>query len=95
MMIGETPTIRDIDLDLTELIDPQNLLCEEEILAEEVLEEELCPYSLRTCCASCSALLRIFVVTSSDSIRTLHQLLLSDLSFLCIPCSQRNLRNER
>ncbi|ANZ90251.1 E7 protein [Bos taurus papillomavirus 19] len=95
-MRGEAATIKDIDLlHLSDLIQPHNLECQEELPAGEELKEELCPYGLDTCCASCSTCLRLYIVTSNSSIRLLQELFLKDLSLLCARCSRTNLRNGR
>lgn len=89
-MIGTEPAPRDLDIDLRQLVLPQNLLCGES-LSQEALEEEepQSPYRVVTCCTSCSATLRFFVVSTNTGIRDFQELLFGKLSFVCVPCSRR------
>lgn len=87
-MIGDAPTIKDITLDLEQLILPANLLCNETLPTEAELEDPVQdPYRVITNCDRCFARLRLFVVASESGIRTLQRLLFGDLRILCPRCS--------
>ena len=90
-MIGKKPTISDIELDLNELILPDNLLCSESLSPDsEGQEEERIPFKVETCCKSCETGVRLCVYSTYAAIQTLEQLLISELSLFCPSCS-RNL----
>nr|AYA93615.1 MAG: E7 protein [Human papillomavirus] len=90
-MIGNKPTVSDIELDLHELVLPNNLVCNESLSPDtEGEEEERAPYRVETYCKSCETGVRLCVYASQAAIRTLQRLLISDLSLFCPACS-RNL----
>nr|AYA94914.1 MAG: E7 protein [Human papillomavirus] len=95
-MRGDRPTLDDIILE--ELVMPINLLCDEpsESLSPdcEGEEERLDPYRIESTCYICGLRVRIVVVSSSDGIRCLEQLLLEEVSLLCATCA-RNLHDGR
>lgn len=94
-MRGNEPTLKDIELELEPLVLPANLLSDESLSPDSEGEEEcLNPYRVVTSCTGCSCSIRFFVVSSRDCIRSLQQLLLTDLSFLCLNCS-KGTRNGR
>lgn len=96
-MIGKQPNIPgDIELELEELVLPQNLLSEESLSpdSEADEEEELQPFKIDTCCA-CETGVRVCVLATSAAIRTLQQLLLQELKIICPRCSRNLLRNGR
>lgn len=89
-MRGERPTLRDINLDLQDLVMPDNLLSGEVLDPEEELEEvePRHPYSIVTECNNCSGKLRLHVVTTSTGIRDLQELFFRNLSLLCCTCAR-------
>jgi len=90
-MIGNKPTISDIELELDQLVIPENLLCSESLSPDsEGQEEERAPFKVETCCNSCETGVRLCVYSTHSAIQILEQLLLSELSLLCPACS-RNL----
>ncbi|AYD74599.1 E7 [Macaca mulatta papillomavirus 5] len=94
-MQGEAPTLKDIVLEFEEDILPVNLLSEEDLSQEEELEEpDRSPYSVVTHCDRCAKSLRIVVIATKDSVRSLETLLFGSLSLLCPPCA-RSLRHGR
>lgn len=92
-MIGHAPQIKDIDLDLQELVIPQNLLSEESLSPDTEGEEEveLFPYRVDSYC-SCGTGVRACVLASRAAISTLQLLLSEELRFICPACvkAQRN-----
>lgn len=91
-MIGNSPDIKDIELDLHALVLPANLISEESLSpdSEAEEEEEHSPYRVDTCCKACGAGVRVCVFATEIAIRTLQQLLTQELSLVCPGCS-RNL----
>ncbi|AKZ17766.1 E7 [Human papillomavirus] len=88
-MIGAQPDIKDIDLDLQELVLPQNLLAEESLSPDaDPEEEEQQLYWVDTCCGTCKATVRVCVFATSTAVCTLQFLLQGQLSFVCILCSK-------
>nr|AYA94513.1 MAG: E7 protein [Human papillomavirus] len=88
-MIGNKPTIQDIELDLNLLVLPDNLLCNESLSPDtEGEEEERAPYRVETCCKSCETGVRLCVYATRAAIITLEQILISELSLLCPSCSR-------
>nr|AYA93945.1 MAG: E7 protein [Human papillomavirus] len=95
-MQGKHPTIKDIDLDLRELIMPENLLSNESLSTDEEQEEEqLTPFKVDTCCPNCHQALRVCVLATAAAIRRLEVLLVTDLSFVCPGCSRLIFRHGR
>nr|AYA93444.1 MAG: E7 protein [Human papillomavirus] len=96
-MRGAEPTVEGIELDLHELVLPVNLIAPEESLSlDEVPEEEQkSPYQVDTYCNSCRTGVRFCVFATTAAIRTLQQLLLEELSFLCISCSRNRCHHGR
>ncbi|AGV40803.1 putative E7 protein [Felis catus papillomavirus 4] len=93
-MIGKEPQIKDIELDLDELVLPANLLASEEILeAEEEEEPESNPYRIVTCCVLCHSTLRLVVSATDAQIRAQQDLFLAGLGIIC-PVCYRNNRNH-
>lgn len=91
-MIGNAPTIKDITLELRELVYPANVLCNEE-LEEDVVEGAVGranndAYQVVTQCYICRQNLRLAIATDRESLRTLHSLLSENLWLLCAPCSR-------
>nr|AYA94406.1 MAG: E7 protein [Human papillomavirus] len=95
-MIGQEATIKDIELDLDSLVSPANLLCDEEVIHEEALEEDPCtPFRVETHCNSCERRLKLHVVATEFGIRYFQTLLLQHLSLLRPSCSRYVLRHGR
>lgn len=87
-MRGHEPDIKDIELDFHDLILPANVLAPEESLSldEEPEEEPKEPYRVDTSCGVCGTGVRIIVIATCASVRTVQQLLLRELSFVCVEC---------
>ncbi|CAW42261.1 E7 protein [Human papillomavirus 105] len=92
-MIGKEVTVQDFVLELSEIqpeVLPVDLFCEEELPNEQ--EEELDIQKtvfkiIAPCgCSCCEVNLRIFVNATDVGIRTLQELLTSDLQLLCPEC---------
>lgn len=96
-MRGNSPTVRDIELDLQELILPENLLSNESLSLDDVPEEEqLSPFKVDSWCPNCNQGVRICVLASNGAIRQLEFLLsTSDLSILCPGCARARVRHGR
>lgn len=93
-MRGEVPTIPDVEL--RELVLPQNLLTEETLSDSETEEEEeRSPYRIDVACDTCSAQLRFWVTATSRGIRVLQELLFSEVSLLCFECSRTRIQDGR
>lgn len=94
-MIGKNPTIRDIELNLEELVEPVNLYCEESLSPDSEGEEALpVVYRVDTEC-ECGTALRLVVGATAAAIRTLQLLLTEELQIICPECARRLLRNGR
>lgn len=93
-MHGNSATMRDITLELEEIIMPSNLLCGEESLSPD-LEEERATYKVDTLCDDCKTGIRICLVASELGVRRLQQLLIEELSLLCPGCSRVRLSHGR
>lgn len=98
-MRGNAPTIRDVELNLEELVLPQNVLAANESLSsddEGQEEEQMPPYNVDTCCGTCSTRIRVAVCATRTGIRTLEELLVSGhLGFVCPPCARNHCRHGR
>lgn len=95
-MQGKRPTIKDIDLDLNELIMPENLLSNESLSTDEEQEEEqLTPFKVDSWCPNCHQAIRVCVLATAAAIRRFEVLLVTDLSFVCPGCSRHIFRNGR
>lgn len=94
-MIGNKPQIKDVELDLDELILPQNLLTEESLSTDSEPDEEveLQPYKIDSYC-TCKTGVRICVLASRAAINTVQLLLQQELRIICPNCA-KNLRNGR
>ncbi|ATQ38415.1 E7 [Gammapapillomavirus 15] len=96
-MRGLEPIPEGIELDLHDLVLPANLIATEESLSPdtESEEEQRYPYKVDTYCDSCRTGVRIFIVATASSVRTLQQLLVEELSLLCIGCSRTLFQHGR
>nr|WJJ59267.1 MAG: E7 protein [Hydrurga leptonyx papillomavirus 3] len=94
-MIGNEPTIRDISLDLAEVVLPVNLLSGETIPAEEVeLRPEPERFRVDSICGACRHPVRLCIQVSSRTVvRNLEELLLNGLDILCVTCYKEGSRN--
>ncbi|QIA98987.1 early protein 7 [Callithrix penicillata papillomavirus type 1] len=95
-MRGNAPSIQGVELDLHELVLPHNLLSGETLSSdeEEVEEEFQEPFRVACPCGLCQKPVRFFVLANDPGIRTLQELLLSDLRIVCLECA-RQTRNGR
>nr|AYA94114.1 MAG: E7 protein [Human papillomavirus] len=92
-MIGKEPCVGDVELDLTELVLPNNLLCEEstESLSPDCEPEEEqsgTAYKVDTNCHFCGASVRLCVVASIPAIHLFEELLLGSFSLICPRCAR-------
>lgn len=96
-MRGQTATIKDINLELEELVIPANLLSNESLSPDETPEEEqVAPFKVDSLCPHCNKCIRLCVVATAGAIYLLEQLLLSsDLYFVCPACARTTVRNGR
>ncbi|ATQ38201.1 E7 [Gammapapillomavirus sp.] len=96
-MRGNRATIKDIELELSELVMPANLLSNESLSPDDTPEEEqVSPFKVDSLCEHCNNCIRICVIATTGGIRLLEQLLLaSQLSFLCPGCARTTVRHGR
>nr|AYA93852.1 MAG: E7 protein [Human papillomavirus] len=95
-MRGQQPTIKDIELDLRELVLPGNLLSNESLSTDDEAEEEqVSPFKVDSWCPNCHKGVRVCVIATTPAIRTLEVLLACNLSFVCPGCSRSIFRNGR
>lgn len=95
-MRGDRPTVKQLDIDLEELVLPINLLSDEQLPVEEEVEVELKePFRVSTCCGICHTNVRLFVLATTPAIRGLEQLLLEDLNVVCVSCAKKESKNGR
>nr|P08350.2 RecName: Full=Protein E7 [Bos taurus papillomavirus 4] len=92
-MKGQNVTLQDIAIELEDTISPINLHCEEEIETEEVDTPN--PFAITATCYACEQVLRLAVVTSTEGIHQLQQLLFDNLFLLCAACSKQVFCNRR
>ncbi|AEM24594.1 transforming protein [Human papillomavirus 135] len=94
-MKGTIATIPDVCLE--ELVLPSNLLASEESLSpdDEPEEEPTNPYRVDTYCGNCQRGVRLFFVTTASCIRTVHHLLIGELSVICVACSRTCFQDGR
>lgn len=97
-MRGQEPTIRDINLNLEELVLPLNLLSDEDeppVGDDSVAEEEQRLFRVDTSCANCETGIRVIVYATESGARRLFDLLLEELSFVCPGCARSSVRHGR
>lgn len=94
-MIGNAPQVKDIELELDELVLPQNLLTDESLSLDSEAEEEveLQPFRIDSYC-TCKTGVRVCVLATRAAINTLQVLLQQELSIICPRCA-KNLRYGR
>lgn len=86
-MRGNKPTIGDINLELSPLVLPANLLSDEVLPEEEAQQEEpVCPYRVVSDCGLCQKTIAVHVVATEVGIRTLEHLLCGDVEIVCPAC---------
>ncbi|ATQ38596.1 E7 [Gammapapillomavirus 24] len=93
-MQGEIATIKDIVLDMCEIVIGSDLLCAEESLSSDS-EEEHELFKIDTGCDNCKTGIRVCVRSSNRGIRHLQNLLNKEVSFLCPGCSRNLFRHGR
>lgn len=95
-MIGKQPTLKDVELNLEELVLPVNLLSDEGVPSDDdVTEEEQRLYRVDTSCAHCEAGVRLVVYSSEPGIHRLYQLLLDDIGIVCPGCARNATQHGR
>lgn len=95
-MIGLQPTKEDINIELEDLVLPQNLIAEESLSPDvDPEEEERHPYWVDTCCGTCKASVRLCILATSTAVCNLSFLLQAQLSLVCTKCSKGRLQNGR
>ncbi|AGS08605.1 E7 [Rangifer tarandus papillomavirus 2] len=85
-MRGTKPTIKDINLELEEIVSPAHLLCEEVLPPEGAVPAD--PYTVSVTCCICYKGLHFAVLSSRSGILQLEQLLLNSLGLLCSGCAK-------
>ena len=96
MMRGNNPTIKDIELNLHDLVLPANLLTDESLSPDDFPEEEQqLPFKIDCSCGTCGAGVRLVVLATQIGISTLQQLLTSDLSVICPRCFRGHFHHGR
>ncbi|ANZ90258.1 E7 protein [Bos taurus papillomavirus 20] len=86
-MRGTKPTIKDITLELEQIVSPANLLCEEVLPPEGAVRAD--PYTVALCCCLCEKKLHFGVIASEPGIRQFEQLLVECLGLLCSACNRQ------
>nr|AYA94722.1 MAG: E7 protein [Human papillomavirus] len=97
-MIGKEPSIKDVELNLNELVLPENLLCDEESLSPDCEPEEeqsISTYKVDCHCYICGTGVRVCVAATFPAIRLLEELLLGGLNLLCPRCSRGHFHHGR
>nr|AYA93642.1 MAG: E7 protein [Human papillomavirus] len=95
-MIGQQPTKESLDINLEDLVLPQNLIAEESLSPDvDPEEEERQPFWVDTCCGTCSASVRVSILATASAVCLLRVLLQGELSIVCTGCSKGRLRNGR
>nr|AYA93917.1 MAG: E7 protein [Human papillomavirus] len=97
-MIGKEASLKDVELNLNELVLPENLLCDEESLSPDCEPEEeqaITTYKVDSNCYNCGIGVRICVAATTPAIRLLEELLLGGLTLLCPRCSRGNFHHGR
>ncbi|AUB51283.1 E7 protein [Human papillomavirus type 216] len=88
-MQGKEPSLKDITLELSDLVMPENLLSNESLSADEDPEEEqVTPYRVDSCCPNCHKRVRVCVLATDFAIYQFERLLLEQLQFICPGCSR-------
>lgn len=95
-MIGNQPSKESLNINLEELVLPQNLIAEESLSPDvDPEEEERQPFSVDTFCGTCNASVRLCITATSSAVCLLRVLLQGELAIVCVGCSKGRLRNGR
>lgn len=95
-MIGNQPSKECLNINLEELVLPQNLIAEESLSPDvDPEEEERQPFSVDTLCGTCNASVRLCITATSSAVCLLRVLLQGELAIVCVGCSKGRLRNGR
>lgn len=95
-MIGNQPTNANLNINLEDLVLPENLLAEESLSPDvDPEEEERQPFWVDTCCGTCNASVRVSIIATQSAVCLLRVLLQGELSIVCVRCSKDRLRNGR
>lgn len=88
-MIGVQPNVEDLNIELDELVLPQNLVANESLSPDvDPEEEERQPFLVDTCCGTCNTSVRVCILATSAAVCTLRVLLQGELLFVCTPCAK-------
>lgn len=94
-MRGERPTLKDIVLEpageapAEELVLPANLLSDESLSPDDIPEEELkALYKIDGECGTCRSRIRLVVGATTEGIRGLQHLLISEVDLICVTCAK-------
>ena len=89
--------MQNIDINLEELVLPNNILAPAESLSpdEEPEEEQTDVYRVDTSCGTCGTGVRLFILATAPAVRTLNILLLGELSIICTGCSRTRFHHGR
>nr|AYA94668.1 MAG: E7 protein [Human papillomavirus] len=95
-MIGNQPSKECLNINLEELVLPQNLIAEESLSPDvDPEEEERQPFSVDTFCGTCNASVRLCITATSSAVCLLRVLLQGELAIICVGCSKGRLRHGR
>lgn len=95
-MIGNQPSKECFNINLEDLVLPQNLIAEESLSPDvDPEEEERQPFSVDTFCGTCNASVRLCITATSSAVCLLRVLLQGELAIICVGCSKGRLRNGR
>lgn len=95
-MIGNQPSKECLNINLEELVLPQNLIAEESLSPDvDPEEEERQPFLVDTFCGTCNASVRLCITATSSAVCLLRVLLQGELAIVCVGCSKGRLRNGR
>lgn len=95
-MIGKEPNIRDIELQLSDLVEPVSLICEETLSpdSDPEEEEEREIYRVETEC-NCGRAISVLIQATKAAVRTFQLLLFQELRVYCPVCATDIIRNGR
>lgn len=95
-MIGNQPSKESLNINLEDLVLPQNLVAEESLSPDvDPEEEERQPFSVDTFCGTCNASVRLCITATSSAVCLLRVLLQGELAIVCVACSKGRLRHGR
>lgn len=95
-MIGKEPNIKDIELELSQLVEPVSLYCDESLSpdSDPEEEEEREIYRVETEC-ECGSVICVIIEATKAAVRTFHLLLFQELRVFCPVCAREIIRNGR